>query len=79
MLDVHLFGTIFVTRAAWPHFVAAGYGRVVNTASEAMLGGIPELTSYAAAKGALHPDSAIASGVAPTFRPVPTCASMTSI
>ena len=53
MLDVHLFGTIFVTRAAWPHFVAAGYGRVVNTASEAMLGGIPELTSYAAAKGAV--------------------------
>jgi hypothetical protein len=53
MLDIHLFGTIFVTRAAWPHFVAAGYGRVVNTASEAMLGGIPELTSYAAAKGAV--------------------------
>jgi hypothetical protein len=53
MLDVHLFGTILVTRAAWPHFVAAGYGRVVNTASEAMLGGIPELTSYAAAKGAV--------------------------
>jgi len=53
MLDVHLFGTIFVTRAAWPHFVAAGYGRVVNTASEAMLGGIPDLTGYAAAKGAV--------------------------
>jgi NAD(P)-dependent dehydrogenase (short-subunit alcohol dehydrogenase family) len=51
MLDVHLFGTIFVTRAAWPHFVAAGQGRVVNTTSEAMLGGIPGLTSYAAAKG----------------------------
>ncbi|MFC5748113.1 SDR family NAD(P)-dependent oxidoreductase [Actinomadura rugatobispora] len=53
MLDVHLFGTVLVTRAAWPHFVAAGYGRVVNTVSEAMLGGIPELTSYAAAKGAV--------------------------
>jgi NAD(P)-dependent dehydrogenase (short-subunit alcohol dehydrogenase family) len=53
MLDVHFFGTLFVTRAAWPHFVAAGYGRVVNTASEAMLGGIPELTSYGAAKGAV--------------------------
>ena len=53
MLDVHLFGTIFVTRAAWPHFVAAGYGRIVNTASEAMLGGITQLASYGAAKGAV--------------------------
>ena len=53
MLDVHYFGTVFVTRAAWPHFVNAGYGRVVNTVSEAMLGGIPELTSYGAAKGAV--------------------------
>jgi len=53
MIDVHFFGTLFVTRAAWPHFMAAGYGRVVNTASEAMLGGIPELTSYGAAKGAV--------------------------
>ena len=53
MLDVHFFGTLFVARAAWPHFTAAGYGRVVNTASEAMLGGIPELTSYGAAKGAV--------------------------
>jgi NAD(P)-dependent dehydrogenase (short-subunit alcohol dehydrogenase family) len=53
MLDVHFFGTLFVTKAAWPHLTAAGYGRVVNTASEAMLGGIPELTSYGAAKGAV--------------------------
>jgi NAD(P)-dependent dehydrogenase (short-subunit alcohol dehydrogenase family) len=37
MLDVHFFGTVFVTRAAWPHFIKAGYGRVVNTVSEAML------------------------------------------
>jgi NAD(P)-dependent dehydrogenase (short-subunit alcohol dehydrogenase family) len=53
MLDVHYFGTLFVTGAAWPHFVKAGYGRVVNTVSEAMLGGIPELTSYGSAKGAV--------------------------
>jgi hypothetical protein len=53
MVDVHFFGTVFVTQAAWPHFVKAGYGRVVNTVSEAMLGGIPELTSYGAAKGAV--------------------------
>jgi NAD(P)-dependent dehydrogenase (short-subunit alcohol dehydrogenase family) len=53
MFDVHFYGTLFVTKAAWPHFVKAGYGRVVNTVSEAMLGGIPELTSYGAAKGAV--------------------------
>jgi NAD(P)-dependent dehydrogenase (short-subunit alcohol dehydrogenase family) len=53
MMDVHFFGTLLVTRAAWPHLVAAGGGGVVNTASEAMLGGIPQLTSYGAAKGAV--------------------------
>jgi NAD(P)-dependent dehydrogenase (short-subunit alcohol dehydrogenase family) len=42
-----------VTKFAWPHFVQAGYGRIVNTASEAMLGAQPELTSYGAAKGAV--------------------------
>jgi len=53
MFDVHFFGTLFVLKAAWPHFVANGYGRIVNTVSEAMLGGIPERTSYGAAKGAV--------------------------
>ena len=53
MIEVHYLGTLFVTRAAWPHFLKAGYGRVVNTVSEAMLGGIPELSSYGAAKGAV--------------------------
>ncbi len=53
MLDVHFFGSLFVCQAAWPHFAKAGYGRIVNTVSEAMLGGIPELTSYGSAKGAV--------------------------
>lgn len=53
MMGVHFFGTLLVNRAAWPHMVQAGYGRIVNTVSEAMLGGIPELTSYGAAKGAV--------------------------
>ena len=53
MIDVHFLGTVLVTRSAWPHFVEAGYGRIVNTASEAMLGAQPELTSYGAAKGAV--------------------------
>ncbi|OBA69224.1 hypothetical protein A5633_25005 [Mycolicibacterium elephantis] len=53
MLDVHFFGTLFVSKAAWPHLIRAGHGRIVNTISEAMLGGIPELTSYGSAKGAV--------------------------
>jgi NAD(P)-dependent dehydrogenase (short-subunit alcohol dehydrogenase family) len=53
MLDVYFFGTLFVTRTAWPHFVRARYGRVVNTVSDAMLGGFPELSSYGAAKAAV--------------------------
>ena len=53
MMDVHMFGTLYVTRAVWPHFVKAGYGRVVNTTSEGMLGTLEQLTSYGAAKGAV--------------------------
>jgi NAD(P)-dependent dehydrogenase (short-subunit alcohol dehydrogenase family) len=53
MLDVHFFGALFVIKAAWPHMVREGYGRIVNTVSEAMLGGLAELTSYGAAKGAV--------------------------
>jgi NAD(P)-dependent dehydrogenase (short-subunit alcohol dehydrogenase family) len=53
MLDVHFFGAVHVLQAAWPHFTQARYGRVVNTVSEAMLGGIGGLTSYGAAKGAV--------------------------
>ncbi|CAJ1510534.1 SDR family NAD(P)-dependent oxidoreductase [[Mycobacterium] burgundiense] len=54
MLDVHFYGALYVIRAAWPHFVSAGYGRIVNTVSEAMLGGVSGLTSYASAKGAVY-------------------------
>jgi len=53
MLDVHFLGAVQVLKAAWPHLIASGSGRVVNTCSEAMLGGIPELSSYGAAKGAV--------------------------
>jgi NAD(P)-dependent dehydrogenase (short-subunit alcohol dehydrogenase family) len=53
MIDVHFFGSLFVIREAWPHFLRAGYGRIVNTVSESMLGGISDLTSYASAKGAV--------------------------
>ncbi|GAY08458.1 oxidoreductase, short chain dehydrogenase/reductase family [Pseudonocardia sp. N23] len=50
-LDVHVVGAFNVTRAAWPHLVAQGYGRVVLTTSVGMFGG-EHLISYATAKGA---------------------------
>ena len=51
-LDVHLRGTWHTTRAAWPHFVEQGYGRVITTASTGMLG-LADNLAYATAKGAL--------------------------
>jgi NAD(P)-dependent dehydrogenase (short-subunit alcohol dehydrogenase family) len=53
LVDVHYYGTLYVTRAAWPHFVRAGYGRMVNTVSEVMLGGMPGVVPYGSAKGAV--------------------------
>jgi NAD(P)-dependent dehydrogenase (short-subunit alcohol dehydrogenase family) len=53
MFDVHFFGTLHVTKAAWPHLVASGHGRIVNTTSESFLG-MDLLSSYGAAKGAIY-------------------------
>ncbi|MFF2852852.1 SDR family NAD(P)-dependent oxidoreductase [Streptomyces sp. NPDC058001] len=48
-LAVHLVGSFNTTRAAWPHFVEQGYGRVVLTTSSGLFG-IDNNLSYAAAK-----------------------------
>jgi NAD(P)-dependent dehydrogenase (short-subunit alcohol dehydrogenase family) len=53
MADVHYFGTVNVVRAAWPHMVEAGYGRIVNTCSEAAFGITPKATPYGGGKGAV--------------------------
>jgi NAD(P)-dependent dehydrogenase (short-subunit alcohol dehydrogenase family) len=53
MMEVHFFGTLYVTKAAWPHLVEAAHGRIVNTTSEGVLGAQTELTSYGSAKGAV--------------------------
>jgi NAD(P)-dependent dehydrogenase (short-subunit alcohol dehydrogenase family) len=37
-IDAHLMGTIWMSRAAWPHMKAAGYGRIVNITSAAVFG-----------------------------------------
>ncbi|MFI5957525.1 SDR family NAD(P)-dependent oxidoreductase [Cryptosporangium sp. NPDC051539] len=52
LLRVHFFGTFHVCQAAWGPLAAAGYGRIVNTVSAAMLG-VPTWAGYGAAKGAV--------------------------
>lgn len=51
-LAVHVKGSFNTTRAAWPHMVAQGYGRVVMTGSSGMFG-LPTNLSYATAKAAV--------------------------
>jgi NAD(P)-dependent dehydrogenase (short-subunit alcohol dehydrogenase family) len=51
-LAVHVGGSFNTTRAAWPHMVDQGYGRIVMTTSAGLFG-LPNNTSYATAKGAV--------------------------
>jgi NAD(P)-dependent dehydrogenase (short-subunit alcohol dehydrogenase family) len=51
-IRVHLFGTIWMCRAALPHMHETGNGRIVNIVSNAVLGG-RYLTVYGAAKGGI--------------------------
>ncbi len=53
VLEVHLSGAYEVTRAAWPHLRAQGWGRVVMTTSIAGVHGNFGQANYAAAKMAL--------------------------
>lgn len=50
MQSVTLDGTFFMCRAVWPHMVAQGYGRIINTTSNAGFGGNETLAHYGAAK-----------------------------
>lgn len=50
MQAVTLDGTFLMCRAAWPHMAAQGYGRIVNTTSNAGFGGNETLVHYGAAK-----------------------------
>ena len=51
-LAVHVGGSFHPVRAAWPHLVEQGYGRIVMTTSTGLLG-LPGNTAYATAKGAV--------------------------
>lgn len=52
VIGVHLMGSIWMCRAAWPHFRESGTGRIVNTTSGAMFGG-EFLSIYGSAKGGI--------------------------
>jgi multifunctional beta-oxidation protein len=49
VLGVHLGGTYKNIKAAWPHFVRQGYGRVINTTSVTGIYGQFGQANYAAA------------------------------
>lgn len=49
-LAVNLSGTFYCTRAALPHMIARGWGRVINVASIAGKTGAPYIAAYAASK-----------------------------
>jgi NAD(P)-dependent dehydrogenase (short-subunit alcohol dehydrogenase family) len=51
-LAVHVGGCFHTTRAAWPHMVEQGFGRIVMTTSAGIFGH-PHNTSYATAKAAV--------------------------
>ncbi|HYD27233.1 SDR family NAD(P)-dependent oxidoreductase [Brevundimonas sp.] len=53
VIDVHLMGSVNVTRAAWPHMREQGYGRVIFTTSSSGLYGNFGQSNYSAAKMAL--------------------------
>lgn len=50
VLDVHLNGTHHLCRAAWPHMIAQGHGRIIPITSPSGLWGNFSQSSYAAAK-----------------------------
>jgi NAD(P)-dependent dehydrogenase (short-subunit alcohol dehydrogenase family) len=53
LIDVHLMGHLWMSRAAFRRMKAANYGRIVNTTSGAMFGS-DGLTVYAAAKFGIY-------------------------
>ena len=53
VIATHLTGSFKVTRAAWPHMAAQGYGRLVFTCSSTATFGVTMMGNYAAAKGGI--------------------------
>ncbi len=52
--QVHVMGSVNVTRAAWPHVLAQSFGRIINTTSHVGYLGCRGLLEYSVAKAAIH-------------------------
>jgi NAD(P)-dependent dehydrogenase (short-subunit alcohol dehydrogenase family) len=52
LFDIHVRGTVRVSRLAMPHLIASGTGRLINTSSSSMLGAAG-CSAYGAAKAAI--------------------------
>lgn len=53
VIDVHLYGTVWTCRAAWPvMYETQQYGRIINTSSSSSLGNFGQ-TNYSAAKAGI--------------------------
>jgi NAD(P)-dependent dehydrogenase (short-subunit alcohol dehydrogenase family) len=50
VIDVHLWGSVYVTKAAWPHMIAQQYGRILMTTSSSGLFGNFGQANYGTAK-----------------------------
>lgn len=67
MQSVTLDGTFYMCRAVWTHMAAQGFGRIINTTSNAGFAGNETLVAYAAAKmGVAGITKALAQEVADT-------------
>jgi 3-oxoacyl-[acyl-carrier protein] reductase len=65
VIDINLTGVFYCCRAAIPHMLQRGYGRVVNIASLAGKEGNPNMTAYSASKaGVIAMSKSIAKEVA---------------
>jgi pyridoxal 4-dehydrogenase len=51
IISVNLDGVFLTCHAVYPHMKAAGYGRIVNIASNTIVAGTPNMAHYVAAKG----------------------------
>lgn len=76
IIDTNLTGVYLCSRAVWQPMREAGYGRIVNIASNTVLAGTPNMAAYVAAKGGvwgftralateLGPDGITVNAVAP--------------
>jgi 3-oxoacyl-[acyl-carrier protein] reductase/pyridoxal 4-dehydrogenase len=53
VMSVNIDGVFLMCKAAYPHMKAAGYGRIVNIASNVVTAGTPNMAHYVSSKGAV--------------------------